>query len=179
MLKGAKKMAKIGLFYGSTTGNTEIVAGLIKEALDESKTNMVVVLNVAEASIEDMKGFDYLILGTPTWYDGELQDDWNEFLPNLDELDLSAKKGAVFGLGDQDGYSDTFVDGLGILANKIKERGCQLVGTWPLEGYEFDASRAVEGDKFMGLVIDVDNQDELTSERVKTWVNQIQGEFGL
>lgn len=172
-------MARIGLFYGSTTGNTEIVAGLIKEALDEFKTHMVAVLNVAEASIEDMKGFDYLILGTPTWYDGELQDDWNEFLPNLDDMDLSGKTVAVFGLGDQAGYSDAFVNGLGILASKIKERGGQLVGTWPLEGYEFDASQAVEGDKFMGLVIDVDNQDELTGERVKAWASQIQGEFGL
>ncbi len=172
-------MAKIGLFYGSTTGNTERVAGLIKDAFDEFEADVVAVFNVAEASIEDMKGFDYLILGIPTWYEGELQDDWDEFLPNMDDLDLSGKKVAVFGLGDQEGYPDTFVDGLGILAKKVKERGGQLVGSWPLEGYEFNASLAVESDRFVGLVIDVDNQDDLTEERVKTWVNQIKGEFGL
>ena len=97
----------------------------------------------------------------------------------MDDLDLSGKKVAVFGLGDQEAYPDTFVDGLGILANKVKERGGQLVGSWPLEGYEFNASLAVESDRFVGLVIDVDNQDDLTEERVKTWVNQIKGEFGL
>ena len=172
-------MSKIGLFYGSTTGNTESVAGQIKDAFDELEADVVTVFNVAEASIEDMKGFDYLILGTPTWYDGELQDDWDEFLPNLDDLDLSAKKVALFGLGDQEDYPDTFVDGLGILANKVKERGSQLAGSWPLEGYEFDASTAVQDGRFMGLIIDEDNQDDLTGERVKTWVNQIKGEFGL
>ena len=172
-------MAKIGLFYGSTTGNTEIVAGLIKDAFDEFEADVVTVFNVAEASIEDMKEFGYLILGIPTWYEGELQDDWDEFLPNLDNLDLSGKKVAVFGLGDQEIYPDTFVDGIGVLANKVKERGGQLVGSWPLEGYEFDASVAMKDDRFMGLVIDVDNQDDLTSERVETWVNQIKGEFGL
>jgi flavodoxin I len=71
-------MAKIGLFYGSTTGNTEIVAGLIKDAFDEFEADVVTVFSVAEASIEDMKGFDYLMLGIPTWYEGELQDDWDE-----------------------------------------------------------------------------------------------------
>ena len=38
----------------------------------------------------------------------------------MDDLDLSGKKVAVFGLGDQEAYPDTFVDGLGILANKVK-----------------------------------------------------------
>lgn len=164
-------MADIRLFYGSTTGHTEHVADLIQRELGDDLTSVV---DIGEASAEDLVSAEALILGTSTWNEGELQDDWQAFLSKMDQLDLSGKKVALFGLGDAADYTDEFVDGLGILYHKVKECGAEVVGSWPLEGYEFLDSTAIEDDHFVGLVIDEDNQPELTEERVHDWVEMIQ-----
>ena len=46
-------------------------------------------------------------------------------------------------------------------------------------GYNFTDSDGVEGDKFFGLALDLDQQDELTDERIDKWVNQIKKEAGF
>ena len=163
-------MTDIRLFYGSTTGNTGYVAELIKKEMGDA---MASVTDVAEVSTDDLSSADALILGTSTWNEGELQDDWEAFLSQMGRLDLSGKKVALFGLGDAAEYTDEFVDGLGTLYRKVKERGAEVVGSWPLDGYKFLDSTAVEDDHFVGLVIDEDNQPELTEERVHDWVEMI------
>jgi flavodoxin len=50
---------------------------------------------------------------------------------------------------------------------------------WPVEGYSFDASAAVEGDHFVGLALDDDNEAAQTPQRISAWVKQLIGEFGL
>lgn len=172
-------MAKIGMFYGSTTGNTETAADLIKQEFDKLDSNVVEVFNVADDPINKMVNFDYLILGGSSWGDGELQDDWNDVWDQMDEMDFRGKKVALFGLGDQFGFSDTFQDALKLMADKVKELGGELVGLWPNEGYEFDDSAALVGDKFLGLSLDEDNQSDLTPQRVEAWVSRLKEEFGL
>ena len=51
------------------------------------------------------------------------------------------------------------------------------MGKWPTEGYEFDESEALEGDKFLGLGIDNDNEEELTEDRLAGWVELIKDKF--
>jgi len=172
-------MAKIGMFYGSTTGNTETAADLIKKEFDKIDADILEVFNVAGDRVSKMMDFDYLILGSSSWGDGELQDDWDDVWDQMDDLDLSGKKVALFGLGDQFGFSDTFQDALKVLADKVKELGGELVGLWPNEGYEFDDSAALVGEKFLGLSLDEDNQSDLTPERVEAWVAQLKDEFEL
>ncbi len=172
-------MAKINIFYGSTTGNTERTAELIKKELERSGKNSVTLSNVANADIKEIEEADFLILGTSTWYNGDLQDDWANFYPKIEQLNLNNKKVALFGLGDQANYSEFFVNGIGILAEKIKKINGEIIGYWPVEGYEFSASLAVIDNKFVGLAIDENNQSELTQERVKKWVQQIIIEAGL
>ena len=104
---------------------------------------------------------------------------WAEFVPELEAADLSGKKVALFGLGDQASYSDAFVDALGELYDIVSETGASVVGFWPNEGYEFNSSNALDGDDFVGLVIDQDNQSSLTPERVKSWVSALKSEFAL
>jgi flavodoxin I len=123
--------------------------------------------------------YDCLIIGCPTWNIGELQSDWEGLYDELDGVDFSGKKVAYFGTGDQVGYSDNFMDAIGIIAEKIEERGGITVGQWPTEGYDFNESRAVRDGKFVGLAVDEDNQSELTAARVKTWVAQIRSAFGV
>lgn len=167
-------MKKIKLFYGSSTGNTEHAAELIRKEFGDED---LPALNIAEASSADFESADALILGISTWEDGQLQEDWEEFFPNLDQVELRGKKVALFGLGDAAGFSGEFVSALGLLNAKIKERGATVVGAWPAAGYSFDHSNALEGDQFVGLVLDEDNQPEKTPERIKSWVRVIKQEL--
>ena len=165
---------KIGLFYGSQTGKTADVAETIQKELGE---DVVDLHDIAGAQKEDIEGYEYLIIGSPTWNIGELQSDWEGFFPELDEIDFSGKKVAYFGVGDQNGYPDNFLDAMGILAEKIEERGATRIGDWPTSGYDFNESKAVENGKFIGLGIDEDNQSDMTEARIKTWVAQIKKDF--
>jgi flavodoxin I len=170
-------MSKIGLFYGTQTGNTELLAGAIQEALGGE--SVVEIYDVADVSIDDFSGHDILIIGCPTWNIGELQSDWDGLLDELDTTDFKGKKIAYFGPGDQVGYSDNFQDAIGIIETKISELGGTTVGYWPITGYDFNESKALRGDKFVGLAIDDDNQPEMTDDRIQAWVQQLKSELSL
>lgn len=171
-------MAKVGLFFGTTTGKTANVAEVLQDGLGgEDIVSMIEIHEVEDNS--ELLAYDYLIVGCPTWDIGELQSDWEQFFPNLDSIDFSGKKVAYFGTGDQIGYSDNFMDAMGILEAKISERGGTTVGYTSTDGYEFDGSKAAKGGQFCGLAIDEDNQDDMTDERVSAWITQLKSEFGL
>ncbi|TAF34959.1 MAG: flavodoxin [Cytophagales bacterium] len=169
-------MSKIGLFFGTDTGNTENIALRIQTMLGKEHVD---VHNLAQKEAADVLEYSFLIFGAPTWYDGELQTDWEELLPQFKELDFTGKKVAIFGLGDQWGYGEWFVDAIGIIADVITAQGGQLVGCWSTEGYDYEASKGARGDVFLGLAIDEDNQPELTNDRLKQWVPQVLQEFGF
>ena len=115
-----------------------------------------------------------------TWYDGDLQSDWEDFFEDFKKIDFTGKTVAIFGLGDQIGYAEYFVDGIGILAKVIIENGGKIVGYWPTLGYRYTDSVALiagNEDYFYGLALDHDNESQLTDERLKTWIKQIKNEF--
>ena len=170
-------LAKVGLFFGSTTGHTEEAAVLIRKELDHYEEGLAQTFNVVRDSIHRMSEFSYLILGTSTWDDGELQEDWRSLWFELDKVNLAGKKIAIYGMGDQITYPDSFQDALARMADKLKARGAELVGTWPAEGYNYIHSTAVENGKFVGLALDNENQPQLTPKRIKSWVEQIVQEF--
>lgn len=171
---------KIGLFYGTDTGNTETVAKELKKKIEAILgADTVDVKEIYKKKKEDFAPYEYLILGMPTWYDGELQADWEDFIPEMEQVDFSGKKVAFYGLGDQYGYAAYFCDALGLFAEIVEKRNGTLAGFTSTEGYEYDFSKAQRGDQFVGLCIDVDNQDELTNDRLDTWVTQVLSEFGL
>ena len=173
-------MNKIGLFFGTDTGNTETVAESMVESLKElTGQDIVDVHEIYQKKSEDMSVYNYLILGQPTWYDGELQGDWEEFLPELKNIDFTGKKVALFGLGDQYGYASYFCDALGIYADIIEDQGGEIVAFTSVEGYEHDYSKAQREDQFVGLCLDVDNEDELTEERVDKWLQDVVKAFDI
>lgn len=163
-------MAKIGLFYDSDTGNTRKVAKMIRKYFEEDDIDLKSIKKVELADFEKYSAF---ILGTPTLGEGELPENWNEFLPSLDEMDFTGKTIAMFGLGDQEEYAHEFVDGLGILYEKFASLGATFIGAWPLDGYEYEISRAELDGEFVGLVLDQDNQSDLTAERLETWMAEV------
>ena len=167
---------KLGLFFGTTTGFTEMAAQSVRALLGNS---LSLYKNIGESTPEDLVSCDNLILAIPTWDVGQLQSDWWAFFPKLDSIDFHGKKVAFIGIGDQYGYPDTFLDAMGDLWRKMEERGGQLVGQWSIEGYDFSSPKPVVNGKFIGLALDPVNQDEMTTDRIKKWVEQLQSELQL
>ena len=164
------------MFFGSTNGEVEAVAESLKAALGAS---LNVYQNIGNSQPKDLEACDSLILGISTWNVGLLQADWDVFWPKMDQLNLAGKKVAIFGLGDQVGYPDSYQDAVGQLADKVKERGATLVGLTSRDGQDFTATKVIQDGKMRGLCVDVTNQDDKTAERVAAWVPQIKGELGL
>ena len=169
----------VGFYYGSTTGTTEFVAEKMQRFAERAGVTLTPINIGNLRDPKELLAFDKLILSVPTWNVGQLQDDWLILFPKLDELDFSGKRVALFGLGDQLGYPDNFLDALGTLGKKLQERGAQLVGFWPTEGYDFTASKAQVGEQFMGLGLDEYNQEEKTEGRIAAWLEQVGREFGV
>lgn len=162
-------MKKIAIFYGTVTGNTEAAAKRINNQLIE----MADVMDIACASVEDLNKYDFLFLGTSTYGMGDLQDDWERFLPVLKKAGLRGKTVALFGLGDSSGYPGTFVDGMGIIYHSLKNSGCTIVGSCSPDSYSFAGSVALVDGKFVGLPLDYDNQAGLTDSRIAHWLSEI------
>lgn len=158
---------KVTVIYGTDNGNTRYVASEIASALSGKS------VEIASATAEDFEDCELLILGTPTYGIGELQVDWDSHLSLLKEANLSGKRVALFGLGDQMTYADTFVDAMGLLYDIVTEKGASLIGTTPTEGYDFIGSLAVRNGKFVGLVLDEDNQPSETGQRIASWIAQL------
>lgn len=170
-------MAKIGLFYGTTTGKTETAAEMIQAEFGGE--DVVALHEISEVEDSDFEQYEYIIIGCPTWNIGELQSDWEGYFDELDNVDFSNKKIAYFGTGDQVGYPDNFQDAMGILEAKISNLGGNTIGHWSTDGYEYEASQAEKDGEFVGLALDEDNQPELSEERIQKWVSKLKIEFGV
>ena len=167
-------MQKVGIFYGSDTGNTEAAAQQIQEELGADNA---AIFNVANAKGSDLEQFSNLIFGASTMGIGDLQYDFEDFLPEIELADLNGKKVAIFGLGDQYSYPDSFVDAIGDIYEKLEGKGCQVIGHVPTDGYDYDESRGEIDGEFVGLPLDEENQGDLTNERIKKWVDRLKKEF--
>ena len=132
--------------------------------------------DVRQSSPLEWLEYEILILGVPTWGIGELQEDWKDLMPLLPELDLTGRCVALFGLGDQESYPGTFADAMGRMYEVLQKTGCRFTGSWPVSGYEYEGSRAVRDGKFVGLVLDVENQLEWTEQRIDKWLKNIMEE---
>ena len=166
-------MAKIGIYYGSDTGNTQTLAENLAKGLGVPKEN---IKDVRSADT-DFSGYDVLLFGSSTMGMGDLQDDWDGYVDKVKKADLTGKKVALFGCGDSSSYSDTFCDALGLIYKVIKDKGCQIIGRTSIEGYTFDSSEAVIDGQFIGLVVDEDNESNLTDQRTALWIEQLKKEI--
>ena len=174
-------MGKVGLVYGTNTGNTANIAEKVADAVNALAPDSVELHDISSVGVEKLGDFDLLLVGCPTWNVGELQDDWKDGYEKLDGIDLSGKKIAIFGVGDQVGYADNFQDAIGILGTKFMERGGELCAFTDAEdgSFEFSKSLGVWEGFFLGLAIDEDNQKDKTDQRIKDWAPLVVKEFGL
>ena len=137
------------------------------------------LFNIAETPLNEAEFYAKIIFGIPTWDYGELQEDWEEVWPAISELKLAHAKVAIYGQGDQIGYPEWFLDAMGYLYHQLIATGAQLIGQWPVAGYEFQQSKALtaDGQFFVGLALDDDNQFELSEQRIQQWCDQLALDF--
>jgi len=166
-------MKKIGIFYGSTLGHTKAVAEQIRQAFGAENAD---IFSIDKATVADVEKYDSLIFGTSTWGVGEMQEDWETFSRSMEGVDFSSKKLALFGVGDQRQWPDSFVNGLGSLYHHFKDK-ITIIGSTSTAGYQFEISLAIRDNRFVGLVIDNVNQADLTPTRIQNWVKSLQAEF--
>lgn len=166
-------MKKTGIFYGSTLGHTRQIAELIRKELGEDQVDLY---SIEKAGAEDIEKYDNLIFGTSTWGLGEMQEDWENFAGTFEKINLSDKKIALFGIGDQREWADSFVNGMGMLYHHLPQKE-NVVGFTSAEGYNFDISLAVKDNQLVGLAVDEVNQPEHTLPRVKAWVEKLKRSF--
>ena len=172
-------MSKIGIFFGTDTGSTRLVAKKIFSMLGETLADKP--KNINRTSAAELLQYDALILGTPSYGIGDLpglatgcmEANWLEFMPRLDGADLSGKRVALFGLGNQERYADRFASSMIHLYRLFYGYGADIVGQWSTEGYQFEHSHAVIDNRFVGLALDQRTQPHLTEERLNIWLAQI------
>lgn len=153
--------------FGSTTGNTENIAKIIATKLNAD------IFNIADKPIDKIAEYKNLVLGTSTWGLGDLQDDWDSFLPQLAKVDLTGKTVALFGLGDSSSYPDTFVDGMGLIYEAIRLNNCTFIGFTDIKDYSFTDSRALHNGSFVGLPLDEDSEGNKTKDRLEKWIDEL------
>lgn len=176
-------MDSIGIFFGTDSGTTRLIAKKIARALKKRIDDHLVgrPINVNRATPEELSAYHALIIGTPTYGEGSLpgkqsrnnEESWLEFLPKLKGIDFSGKRVALYGLGDQEEYPETFLDAMQDLYDFFTGAGAEVIGTTSLEGFEFKKSRAIDGDHFIGLALDQHLQHLLTDQRIENWLDEV------
>jgi len=117
-------MPKAIIVYGSTTGNTELLAGYISEGIKEAGIDAT-VRNVTDVDAQDLTNYDLVLLGSSTWGEGELQGDFIYFYDQMEGLSLEGKKGAAFGPGDS--AYDMFCEAVNLLEARLKDCGAEII----------------------------------------------------
>jgi flavodoxin I len=175
-------MEKIGIFFGTDSGTTRLIAKKIARMLGKRLDAAVEVakpLNVNRIGADQFLGYRRLILGTPTYGDGLLpgkaagtnEESWLEFLAQLQGLDFNGVRIALYGLGDQETYPRNFVDGMMELHRFFSAAGAVMVGDCANQGYCFEKSRALVNGRFVGLALDQHLQHLLTEQRIENWLD--------
>lgn len=168
-------MKPISIFYGSTSGKTKKIAENIKANLN---SDLVEIYDVKYAKIEDVEKQENIILGTSTWGKGLLQSDFEKFLNKvLKHANLKGKKIAIFGTGDSSAYPESFADSIGIIFEALEGKGATFVGEVSTDGYNFESSLSIFGDKFVGLPIDDDSDEEQNKFRMATWAELLNSDL--
>lgn len=126
-------MNRIIIVFASMTGNTEEMADAIAEGLKEAGIEPV-VKNVIDTNAEEITHYDGILLGSYTWGDGDLADDFLDFYEEMDDIQLNGKKAAVFGSCDSS-YSE-YGAAVDTLVTKLKELGAEVT----LDGLKIELS---------------------------------------
>ncbi len=173
-------MNKIALLYAPKGGSVEKAAKKLEKVCQHD----IDVIEIAGFDVRNLMNYENFILGCSTvgaenWEDAEADNEWDALFHNIEEKKISLKDKivAIFGLGNQVLYPDHFVDAMMYLKNECKAAGAKVIGEWPTDGYDFTDSESIEGDHFVGLPLDEDNEPNKTEERIRPWLEKITNEM--
>jgi flavodoxin I len=62
---------------------------------------------------------------------------------------------------------------MGMLYDTLGNKGCRVTGSWSTRGYNFEGSKALRGNDFVGLLLDEENQGEETESRIDHWLAKL------
>lgn len=118
---------KITVLYGTETGNSELVADDIQDALSDEFE--VECRDMAKVNLGDISSGEMLFIICSTYGEGELPNSAQPFFESLNtkQPDLTGVKFATFGLGDS--FYETFNKGSDIIASKLIKLGATEIGT--------------------------------------------------
>ena len=171
-------LKKIALIYSTESAGTEVVGSKVCSAL-RGMGLTTTMMNINDLKPSALRSMQLIVMGAPTYADDEVSDDWAAYEYQLRGLDLTGKVVALYGLGDQLQYPDSFLDSMGGVYRCVRSSGAEVIGEWPTIGYRFNKSKAVseDGSMFFGLALDEPNQALLTDYRIANWVAYISYAF--
>lgn len=126
-------MAKIKIVYGTGGGNTELVCEKVTQVLQSrghevtmlkaKLTDPVVLMDPVQSGT-----FDLLILASPTYGHGQLEQYFEKFLAKMEAVDLTGKNCAIIGLGDPKYDNDYHIESAKVIMDFLKRKGAKIVG---------------------------------------------------
>jgi len=169
---------KVALFYAPKGGKVDCISRIIT---DKARKYQIDRMCVTEVSADKILEYDKIIFGNSSIYNGSnlavVDKNWKSFLNELQKIDLTGKKVAIFGLGNHLTYPAHFVDSIGYLANFLEERNAKIYGKVVDEGYEYRDSKALRDGFFMGLPLDEETESDKSEGRIDCWLEQLRKEF--
>lgn len=166
-------MNKIGVFYGSTVGKTKSFVEVLITHLEKENYEVRDVKN----GIKGIENFNNLILISPSYGMGELQEDWKSLTSELEKIDFTDKNVAIVGLGNALRHPTTYLGAMKVIYDIVFKKGAHIIGSSPIEGHIFEHSPSIINNKFLGLALDEVNQHEETPIRMERWLKEIKKEF--
>ncbi len=142
----------IVILYASTSGATRRVAEEFATRLPGS-----VLQNIAQLDDQvrsDLVGADVLLLGSPTYGQGDWHHAWQTKFDVIMPIAASAKCISLFGLGDAKFHSHSFCGSLGRLYDAVSQRGLQPVGVSSADRYQYHATPSLRAGSFPGFAFD-------------------------
>jgi len=117
-------MSKILIAFASMSGNTEEIAELIKTSI-EPLGHEIEMKEIENINTQKLLEYEGIILGAYTWGDGELPYEVEDFYDDIETMDLTGKKVAVFGSGDH--AYPKFCAAVDILEERLVACGAEIV----------------------------------------------------
>lgn len=94
-------MIQVLILYASSTGNTEQVACLLQQNINQREFNITLKsIEFEEMETDWLARYDGILFGTYTYDDGDLPFETEIFCDSLGHIDLKGKVVGVFGSGD-------------------------------------------------------------------------------
>lgn len=159
------------ILYASTSGSTRLLVHSVAAELGDANVECYDIKTLDRA--HSFASQDLVVLATPTYGTGDWHNAWSEKGEKLMDHCPADARVAVLGLGDSRSHKKSFAGGIGKLAGLARSKAARLVGAVPLDGYDFEASPAVEDGRFPGLVVEYRRNRIIATAKAVAWVRGI------